>query len=414
MDFGLLGRSLGHSYSPRLHKALGSYDYGLFELEPEAVESFLKKGDFRGINVTIPYKETVMPHCQSLSPAAREIGSVNLILKRADGSLYGDNTDACGFQMMLEGSGISVAGKKVLVLGSGGASRTVCHVLREKSAGQVLVISRSGADNYENLERHKNAEILVNTTPLGMYPHTEAAPLSLAQFPSCQGVLDLVYNPARTQLLQEAERRGIPHVGGLSMLVYQARAAAERFLNRGISEEKTGEVLHTLQAEMENIILIGMPGCGKSVLGRVLAKSLKRDFIDADQVIAAKAGRTIPEVFQQEGESGFRSRETAALTEIGRQSGKVIATGGGCVTREENYFHLHQNGFIILLERPLQDLATKGRPLSQNDSLGELYKTRLPLYRQFADCAVENAGSIGEAARRIKEAVHAHFRHQRP
>ena len=411
MDFRLLGRHLSHSYSPRLHKALGSYDYGLFEVEPEAVESFLRKGDFRGINVTIPYKETVMKYCQSLSAAAREIGSVNLILKKADGSLYGDNTDAYGFQSMLEMSGISVAGKKALVLGSGGASRTVCHVLRGQGAGQVLVISRNGADNYENLERHKDAEILVNTTPLGMYPHTEAAPLSLAQFPSCQGVLDLIYNPARTQLLQDAENRNIPHMGGLSMLVYQARAAAERFLNRGISEEKTWEVLHTLQAETENIILAGMPGCGKTVVGRALAKSLKRDFVDIDQVIAAKEGCTIPEIFQREGEAGFRNCETAVLKEIGRQSGKVIATGGGCVTREENYPHLHQNGVIVFLERPLENLATRGRPLSQGGKLEEMYEIRLPLYRRFADCTVESAGSIEETATQIKEAVHAHFHH---
>lgn len=403
MQFGLLGRTLGHSYSPRIHQELGGYPYALFPVEPENLDSFLRCGTFDGLNVTIPYKKTVMPYCRELSEEARAIGSVNTILRRSDGFLYGDNTDAAGFTAMVQASGINPSGKKALVLGSGGASLTVCYVLKEMGARQVTVISRSGPDHYGNLEKHADAELLVNTTPVGMYPHTESAPVDLRQFPQCEGVLDIVYNPARTRLLLQAAELGIPHAGGLAMLVGQARRAAELFLNTSIPEARIGEVVSLLRRETENWILIGMPGCGKTTVGRILAQRLGRRFVDSDEEIEKEAGCTIPEIFTREGEVGFRVRETQVLAKLGREGGLVIATGGGCVTRRENLPLLRQNGTLIFLRRDLAKLEREGRPLSQKGDLEAMYQVRLPLYQAFADQTIENDGDPEQVARHIQE-----------
>lgn len=392
MKCGLLGRKLGHSYSPQIHGLLGDYSYDLFEKEPEELASFLKDGDFTGINVTIPYKKDVIPYLDALSPAAQKIGSVNTIVRRADGSLFGHNSDYFGFVSLVKHSGIAVEGKKVLVLGSGGTSNMVVTALRDLGAAPV-VISRSGENNYGNLHLHSDASVIVNATPVGMYPNTGVSPIDLNRFPKLDGVLDVIYNPAKTQLLLDAEKLGIPHENGLWMLVAQAKEAAEYFTGKKLSDDMIARIHHKLSRQMKNIVLIGMPGCGKSTIGNLLARKLGRKFVDADEEIIQLAGKSIPEIFAQDGEEIFREWETMALEHLGKQSGLVIATGGGCVTRQRNYPALHQNGSIVWLERDLSLLPTDGRPLSQSNRLEEMYAVRKPMYEAFADVRVANTGS---------------------
>jgi len=403
MRAGLLGEKLGHSFSPRIHSFFGDYSYDLFEVAPEKLDDFMKKGAFDALNVTIPYKKAVMPYCAELTDAARGIGSVNTIVRRADGTLLGDNTDAAGFASMLERLKVNPKGKKALVLGSGGASLTACHVLRSMGAEPVIVISRRGENNYENIHRHADAAILVNCTPVGMYPANGVCMVNLDVLPKLEAVLDMVYNPARTKLIQEAMGRGIPCMSGLTMLVEQARRAAERFTGEMIAPEKTDEVRKILQAETQNIVLIGMPGCGKSSIGRLLAEKLGRRFADSDDLIVEKIGTSIPEYFQSHCEEEFRAVETEAIAELGKQSGLVIATGGGCVTRERNLPLLSQNGKVFFIRRDLSLLPTDGRPISQSNPLEKLYELRLPLYRAFADAEIDNMADIAAAVERISE-----------
>ena len=400
MKCGLLGRKLGHSYSPQIHNLLGTYSYDLFEKEPEQLAAFLKGGDFTGINVTIPYKKDVIPYLDALSPAAQKIGSVNTIVRRADGSLFGHNSDYFGFVSLVKHSGIPVEGRKVLVLGSGGTSNMVVTALRDLSAVPI-VISRSGENNYDNLERHADASVIVNTTPVGMYPNTGISPIDLRLFPKLEGVLDVVYNPAKTKLLLDAEALGIPNANGLWMLVAQAKEASEYFTGKKLSDEVIGKIHRTLSHQMKNLILIGMPGCGKSTIGAALAQRLGREFVDADGEVVKSAGKPIPEIFAQDGEEAFRQWETATLNSLGKQSGLVIATGGGCVTQNRNFAALHQNGYIIWLERDLTLLPTDGRPLSQSNRLEEMYKLRKPMYEAFADIRVENAGNPEQTVKEI-------------
>ncbi len=400
MNCGLLGRKLGHSYSPQIHAHLGSYRYALFEKEPEELEAFLKNGDFTGLNVTIPYKKDVIPYLDELSPAAERLGAVNTIVRRPDGRLVGHNTDYFGFRWLVKKSGLAVAGKKVLVLGSGGASNTAVVVLWELGA-DVVVISRSGENNYENLDRHADAAVIVNTTPVGMYPNTGKSPLSLEHFPALEGVLDVVYNPARTQILLDASARGLITENGLWMLVAQAKESAEWFTGRKIEDEVIARIHRALRRQMENIILIGMPGCGKTTVGQQLAQALGRRFVDADEALEAKAGRKITQIIPAEGEAAFRTLETETLAELGKQSGLVIATGGGCVTQQRNFDLLHQNGAVFWLTRDLRKLPTDGRPLSQTGRLGEMFAQRQPLYRRFADWEISNDGPVEETLKAI-------------
>ena len=400
MNCGLLGRKLAHSYSPQIHSYLGDYPYRLFEKEPEEIGSFLQTGDFTAINVTIPYKKDVMPYCSELTDCARKMGAVNTIVRRPDGTLIGHNTDYFGLHYTFGRMGISLAGKNVLVLGSGGASVTTVIVLQELGAN-VVIISRNGENNYNNLHLHNDAAMIVNTTPVGMYPNAGVSPIDLDIFPCLEGVLDIIYNPARTKLLLDAAKRNIPCENGLWMLVAQAKEAAEWFTGSKICDDIIPEIYARMCKRMENIVLIGMPGCGKSTVGKLLAKKLNRQFVDADAQIAENAGMSIPEIFETMGEIGFRAIESQVLAELGQKSSLVIATGGGCVTRDENYPSLHQNGTIYWLQRDIRDLATDGRPLSKTGKLEEMYQIRKPLYEQFADHIVNNTGTPMQTVKTI-------------
>ena len=399
--FGLLGRKLGHSWSVPIHTALGCQGYRLIELEPEELEGFLRQPNIGGLNVTIPYKRDVMPFCDVIDPMAQAIGSVNTLTRRADGKLYAFNTDAAGFCWMAERAGISFTGKKAVVLGSGGASLTAVACAKKLGAREVVVISRSGENNYGNLARHADTDIVVNTTPVGMYPNTGVAAVDLTFFPRCSGVLDVVYNPRRTALLLQAEALGIPCSDGQPMLVAQAKAAEEHFFEKPIPDSENERILALLRQECTNIVLIGMPGCGKTTVGQALAELTGREAIDIDRRIVERAGCSIPEIFAQGGETAFRTLEREETAEAGKLSGKIILTGGGVIKDARNYGPLHQNGRIYHLIRDLDILPTDGRPLSQTTDLSAMWAERAPLYARFRDAEIENNGSVRETAQAI-------------
>ncbi|MBR3767331.1 MAG: AAA family ATPase [Clostridia bacterium] len=401
---GLIGKKLGHSFSPQIHSYIADYEYKLYEMEEEEVGDFLKNCPLDALNVTIPYKKTVMPFLTHISEIALKIGSVNTIVKKSDG-LYGYNTDYYGFSYMLNVSGIEVKDKKVLVLGSGGASLTVIAVLKDLGAKEIITISRSGENNYDNIEFHADADVIVNTTPVGMYPNNGLAPVDLTVFKKLSGVLDLIYNPSVTKLLYDAEKLGIPNINGLSMLSAQAKRAAELFLDIKIEKDPTPEIVRNIEAELKNIVLIGMPGCGKSTLGKALAEKLSRPFIDTDEIIARNSDMSIPEIFSLYGEEDFRKRETKAAREAGKATGTVIATGGGIVTKEENYYPLHQNSTIIYLDRDIALLPKDGRPLSQKNDLRELFEKRSPLYEKFADTKIGVCENTEETVNSILRSI---------
>ena len=405
MKCGLLGRKLSHSYSPQIHAMLGEYEYLLYEKEPEELDEFLASGSPDALNVTIPYKKAVLPFCSKLSDTAQAIGSVNTMKKLPDGTWYGDNTDAFGFENLLLSNKMDVAGRKVLVLGSGGASVTVCAVLKKLGAREVVVISRSGDSNYTNLIRHADAQFLVNATPVGMYPCNGEKAVDLSCFPLLEGVADVVYNPARTALLLQAEELGIPCVSGLRMLVAQAKRSSEIFTGTAIADSEITRITASLQNEMMNIVLIGMPGAGKSRCAEALGAILNRPVVETDAAIEKAAGKTIPAIFAADGEDAFRALETSALAEAGKRSGIIISTGGGCITREENYNLLHQNGHIFWLQRDISLLAKDGRPISLRSDLNELYAARRPLYERFADTVIDNNGSIENTVSRMLEVL---------
>ena len=402
MEYGLLGERLGHSFSPQIHRDLAGYDYQLLPTPLEAVEDLFARRAFQGLNVTIPYKRTVMPLCDEIDPRAAAIGAVNTVVNQ-NGRLTGYNTDIDGFLYMARRAGVDMAGKKVVILGSGGTSRTARAAAGELGAREIVTVSRRGEDNYQNLSRHADAQVLVNTTPVGMYPNWGQSPVSLESFPALEGVLDVVYNPLRTALLLQAEERGLPCSCGLPMLVAQAKRAAELFTGQNIDDSRTEAVLHGLRRQLTSIVLIGMPGCGKTTVGRALAGKLGRTFVDLDEEIVRRAGTSIPEIFAREGEAGFRERESALVREFGERTGLVVSTGGGVVTRRENYIPLKQNGLLLHLRRDPAALPTDGRPLSQATAPEELWRRRAPLYAAFADGEIDNNGTLAGTLEQIEK-----------
>ena len=404
MIYGLIGEHLGHSFSAEIHARLGEEPYELKELAPEEVPVFLRQGDFKGINVTIPYKQTVMPFLDEISETARAIGAVNTIVRR-DGKLYGGNTDAAGLEMLLLRTGADFKGKKVLVLGTGGTSKTAVYVARKLGAAQVIRVSRTareGAVTYaQAAAEHADAQVLINTTPCGMYPHPDECAVDPDLFPKLEAVADAVYNPLRTNLVLEARKRGIPAEGGLFMLAAQAVRAAEAF--RGITYPAgTAEKIYKeLLREKENMVLVGMPGSGKSTVSAALQETTGRPAVDTDALIEAKAGKTIPEIFREDGEKAFRDLESEVIAEISAKGGQIIATGGGAVLRPGNVNALKRNGRLILLERSADTLVpTADRPLADTrEKMDRLWREREPVYRACADCTVRLDGTPEEAAR---------------
>jgi len=385
MDFGLIGERLEHSYSPEIHRRLRGYAYQLCPMSPSELPAFFARRDFKGINVTIPYKQAVIPYCDALSDTARRVGAVNTIVRRADGTLRGDNTDPAGFRYMLDEAGIELAGRHVLVLGNGGASLTVRLVANEMCAKSVTVLGRG---DFDGMYEHADTQVIVNATPVGMFPHADGCPVEPARFPHLEAAADLIYNPLRTRFLQQARQLSFKTADGLSMLVAQAATSAELFTGKACGERDVSRVLSGLRQDLENWVLIGMPGSGKTTTGRFLAQKSGRPFVDLDLEIEKLAGRPGREILVTQGEAAFRELESRVTAKFGAKTGQVIATGGGTVLRPENTEALRSNGRLLWIRRDTRRLATAGRPLSVG--LEALERTRRPCYEAAADASIEH------------------------
>lgn len=416
VTYGLVGRKLGHSWSPMIHASLGSVPYDLVELEPEQVEPFIREGSWRGLNVTIPYKRAAADAADERTDRVRALGVANTLVHTPDGRILADNTDVLGFEAMLrsfclehlgQSSSEAFSGKKALVLGTGGAAQAVSYVLAELVGCRVCFVSRSGESTYQNmLELHEDAALIVNTTPVGMYPNCPASPLqegTLERLGQLRAVLDVVYNPLRTGICLQAERAGIPCSTGLSMLVWQAVYASELFQGKTLDHGLVGDITGGIVAQTTNVAFIGMPGVGKTTAGRSLARLVHRPFVDLDDAFTISEGMSPAECISRFGEDAFRARETAVLRDCASRSGIVMACGGGVVTRPENYDLLRQNSTIIMLDRPIDQLSSKGRPLSQQRGLKQLARERMDLYRAWADHVVTCTGSASSDAASIRE-----------
>jgi len=397
MKFGLLGETLRHSFSKQIHKCFGDYEYEYYEKSREEAAAFIKSGVLSGMNVTIPYKELAFSLCDELTEIAKEAGCVNTVTYR-DGKIIGDNTDVFGFMYMLSCGGISLEGKNVLILGSGGTSKTAFLASKKLLAARITVVSRRGEVNYDNVYELADTDVIINTTPVGMYPNCGVAAIDISRFPRLSAVADVVYNPQKTRLLQDAEKLGIPHVGGLHMLAAQGFRAAETFLGKALSEEGISRAVKSVSNSLSNVILIGMPGSGKSTVGKLVAEALSVRFVDMDEEIEKRFAPPA-ELIRERGEEAFREIEKQVVADVAKESGLVIATGGGVVEREENLLSLSQNGKIYLIERSLEKLATENRPLSKD--VAALFERRRDKYFLFADFRVENNGSAESAAEKI-------------
>ena len=413
--FGLLGYHLHHSHSPMIHRQLAAYGYQLFDIPPEQLQEFMQKAEFRGLNVTIPYKQSVMEFCREVSPLAQRINAVNTIYRRDDGSLYGHNTDYAGLEYCKQQAGIRLQGRKVLILGTGATSRTAHMLAEDSGASRICHVSRSGPIHYQNLAAQRDTEVIINTTPVGTFPNNGIRLLDLRQFPNCRGVIDVIYNPLATDLLLQARQLRIPLTNGLPMLVAQAKAAAELFSQSAISEQKMEQILQQMRHSLSNLILIGMPGCGKTSVGRLLAEKMQRTFFDSDERIEEEQGMSVAQLIADKGEAEFRDIETNVIERLGKVSGCVIATGGGSVLRQQNRNALQQNGYLVWLQRDLAKLSREGRPLSLSEAaLTQMYAVRAPIYQDIALVLVDNNGSLAAAVNLAKEYFDAHFSHQRP
>ena len=408
MNYGLIGEKLGHSFSKDVHARLFDYTYEPREIAREDFDAFMKSKDFKAINVTIPYKQMVIPHLDFIDETAKKIGAVNTIVNR-DGRLYGYNTDFFGMRALILKNGIEIENKKVLILGSGGTSKTAYAVAESLGAKEIYRVSRSGRDGsitYADAENcHNDAEIIINTTPCGMYPNIDEAAADLSKFTKLCGVVDAVYNPINTRLVCDAKRRGVKAVGGLYMLVAQAVYAAEHFMDASIESSKIDEIYKEILSQKQNIVLIGMPGSGKSTIGKILADSLNMNFVDTDEVIVKNEGKAIPEIFSELGEEKFRDMESAAVLEVAGLQHTVIATGGGAVLREKNVRLLCQNGRIYFIDRELSSIvATSDRPLSSNrEALEKRYNERYDIYLKSCDVHLKIGDNASENAQKIKE-----------
>lgn len=400
--YGLIGRKLGHSISPQIHAALGNPQYSLYEVEPEELPVFLADTRLKALNVTIPYKLDVIPLCAELDSLAEAIGSVNTLVRQTEGSWKGFNTDAFGLRCMMRAGGLRFAGENVLVLGNGGVSQTIQAVAKLDGAASLTVLDIVGDLTYDDLPRfYDSATLIVNATPVGMYPKAGVSLVDLTKFPKLRGVADVIYNPQRTALLLQAEERGIPYAGGLTMLVAQAKQAAEHFFGQAIADDKIAEIGASMQRDAENVVLIGMPGCGKTTIGEALAKLTGREAVDLDAEIVKKTGKSIPEIFAECGEDGFRTIESQVAAECGAKRGVILVTGGGIITRDVNYAPMRSNGRIYQICRDLSLLSREGRPLSQNADLAAMAAQRMPLYKKWAAKQIENNRSPQAAAEEI-------------
>jgi shikimate dehydrogenase len=405
MTYGLIGEHLTHSYSCEIHRKLADYTYELLELPPEAVGPYMLSGDFSAINVTIPYKKTVIPYLNHISQRAEQVGAVNTVVRREDG-LYGYNTDFAGMEALIQHVGLDLAGRKVLILGSGGTCATAMAVARHLGAREVYILSRhpepeTGAITYEEAKRtQSDAQIIINTTPVGMYPRVEGKPLDIADYPALEGVLDAIYHPLRTNLILDAAERGIPAAGGLYMLVAQAVYASALFLGQKPKEEDIDRVFSAMTKEKQNLVLIGMPSAGKTAVGTRLSQRTGRPFIDTDQRLAELAGMPTAAYLAQKGERAFRDLESQVVREAALRDGSIIATGGGAILREENLRALRQNGELLFLDRALENLQpTEDRPLSCNrEALAALYQERYSRYLAAADIRVDANQSVEQVA----------------
>lgn len=409
MEYGCIGERLGHSFSKEIHARLFDYDYQLLELTPEQLPKFMTERSFKAVNVTIPYKQAVIPYLEYIDPKAREIGAVNTVVNR-NGSLYGYNTDFSGLTALLKKSNIAPRGKKVLIAGSGGTSKTAAAVVAALGARECYRLSRSSGEETisysEAYSAHSDADIIINTTPCGMFPNICGSALDISRFPKLCGVADAVYNPLRSQLVSDALERNIPAAGGLYMLVAQAVAAAELFTGESLPADTADRVWKEIAEEKENIVLIGMPGCGKSTVGKALAGKRGASFIDTDAEITSKTGKTPSELITKLGEEEFRKIESRVICELSAVQGAVIATGGGAVLKKENIFRLKQNGKLIFLDRPLEQLAvTSSRPLSSNtELLKKRYDERYSIFLS-AGKRVDASGSVEETVLRTERAA---------
>lgn len=408
MKYGLLGEKLGHSFSKEIHARLADYEYELRELNAEELDALFRKKDFEAVNVTIPYKQTVIPYLDEISERAKTIGAVNAVVNR-NGKLFGDNTDFAGMRALALHAGADMKNKKVLVLGTGGTSKTACAVAKDLGAREVLRVSRTKKEDavtYEEAaEKHSDAQIIINTTPVGMFPKTNASPIDLSVFPKLEAVLDAIFNPLRTELVLTAQERGIIASGGLYMLVAQAVYASALFLNKKADEKKTDEVYKEILNEKRNIFLIGMPSSGKSSVGKKLAEMAGKEFEDTDAMLVKRFGEPIADYIRKNGEKAFRDAESEVIAEAAKERGKVIATGGGAILRKENVREMKRNGVTVFLDRDLSLLtATSDRPLSSTkETLERLYNERFPIYEKAADVTVKSNDEIGAVAQAVRK-----------
>ena len=410
MKFGLLGRTLGHSFSPRIHSALGNTNYELFEREPSQLQEFFADPELQGINITIPYKVNALEVCDVVDPRAERIGCVNTMVRK-DGKWHGYNTDYDGFVFTLQHAGIDVSGKECIILGDGASSATVHVALEDLGAKNIVHLSRKTAPFYGDAPNYyETAQIIINCTPIGMYPHNPANLIDITQFSKLEGVVDLIYNPRRTILLLQAEMMEIPHCDGLPFLVTQGVEAANHFQGESFGTKEIEQILRDMRREKENIILIGMPGVGKTTVGKALGEEMGRTCIDVDHELEKEIG-DISTYITEQGEPAFREKEAEMIAKFGTQTGLIISTGGGCVTVPKNFAHLRQNGRIYQLTQPVENLSTSGRVLSSGgiERLRELEATRTPMYESFAQCIVEHNRNAPETVSTILEDFEANL-----